>query len=300
MSFRDDSQLDPSEVSDQRGGGGGGGFGGGGFPGGRIAVGGGGLGLVGLVIVVLLTVLGGGGGLGQLGDLQGQTSGAPTSDLSECKTGADANARQDCRILGYVNSVQAFWRAEFARRGRAYTPATTFFESGQWQTGCGPASTDVGPFYCPADKHVYIDLSFLDELHDRLGATGGSLAQGYVVAHEYGHHIQDLLGILGKIGNDREGATSKSVRSELQADCFAGVWAAHATETGLLQPITQAQLDDALDAAAAVGDDRIQAQQGQVNPDKWTHGSSAQRQRWFKVGYQSGDMNKCDTFGGSI
>jgi len=300
MSFRDDSQLDPSEVSDQRGSGGGGGFGGGGFPGGRIAVGGGGLGLVGLVIVVLLTVLGGGGGLGQLGDLEGQTSGAPTSDLSECKTGADANARQDCRILGYVNSVQAFWRAEFARRGQAYTPATTYFESGQWQTGCGPASTDVGPFYCPADKHVYIDLSFLDELHDRLGATGGSLAQGYVVAHEYGHHIQDQLGILGKIGNDREGATSKSVRSELQADCFAGVWASHATETGLLQPITQTQLDDALDAAAAVGDDRIQAQQGQVNPDKWTHGSSAQRQRWFKIGYQSGDMKKCDTFGGSI
>ena len=300
MSFRDDSQLDPSEVSDQRGSGGGGGFGGGGFPGGRIAVGGGGLGLVGLVIVVLLTVLGGGGGLGQLGDLEGQTSGAPPSDLSECKTGADANARQDCRILAYVNSVQAFWRAEFARQGRTYVPSTTVFESGQWQTGCGPASTDVGPFYCPADKRVYIDLGFLDELHDRLGAQGGSLAQGYVVAHEYGHHIQDQLGILNQIGNDREGATSKSVRSELQADCFAGVWAAHATDTGLLKPITQAQLDDALDAAAAVGDDRIQAQQGQVNPDKWTHGSSAQRQKWFKIGYQSGDMKKCDTFGGSI
>jgi uncharacterized protein len=299
MSFRDDSQLDPSEVSDQRGSGGGG-FGGGGFPGGRIAVGGGGLGLVGLVIVVLLTVLGGGGGLGQLGALEGQTSGAPPSDLSECKSGADANARQDCLVLGYVNSVQAFWRAEFARRGRTYLPATTYFESGQWQTGCGPASTDVGPFYCPADKHVYIDLSFLNELHDRLGAQGGSLAQGYVVAHEYGHHIQDQLGILGQIGNDREGATSKSVRSELQADCFAGVWAAHATDTGLLEPITQAQLDDPLDAAAAVGDDRIQAQQGQVNPDRWTHGSSAQRQKWFKIGYQSGDMNKCDTFGGSI
>jgi uncharacterized protein len=299
MSFRDDSQLDPSEVSDQRGSGGGGGFGGG-FPGGRIAVGGGGLGIVGLIVVVLLTVLGGGGGLGQLGDLEGQTSGSPPSDLSDCKTGADANARQDCRIVAYVNSVQAFWRAEFARRGRTYQPATTYFESGRWQTGCGPASTDVGPFYCPADKHVYIDLGFLGELHDRLGARGGSLAQGYVVAHEYGHHIQDQLGILSRIGNDREGATSKSVRSELQADCFAGVWAAHATDSALLEPITQAQLDDALDAAAAVGDDRIQAQQGQVDPDRWTHGSSAQRQRWFKVGYQGGDMNKCDTFGGSL
>ena len=127
--------------------------------------------------------------------------------------------------------MQAYWRAEFARRGRTYAPATTYFETGQWQTGCGPASTDVGPFYCPADKHVYIDLAFLDELHDKFGATGGSLAQGYVIAHEYGHHIQDLLGILGKSGNDRQGATGKSVRTELQADCFAGVWAAHATET---------------------------------------------------------------------
>jgi predicted metalloprotease len=295
MSFRDDSQLDPSEVRDERG------SGGGGFPGGRIAVGGGGLGLVGLVVVVLLTVLGGGGGLGQLGNLQDQSSGAPAGDLSECRTGADANARQDCRILGYVNSVQRYWHDEFTRRGRTYAPVATYFESGQWQTGCGPASTDVGPFYCPADKRVYIDLSFLDELHDRLGATGGSLAQGYVVAHEYGHAVQDQLGILGRIGDDREGANSKSVRSELQADCFAGVWGAHATETGLLEPITQAQIADALDAASAVGDDRIQSQStGQVNPDKWTHGSSQQRQNWFTRGFQSGDMNQCDTFGGSI
>jgi uncharacterized protein len=297
MSFRDDSQLDPSEVRDERGRGGLGGA----FPGGRIAVGGGGLGLGGLVIILLLQFLGGGGGLGQLGQLQDQTSGTPAGDLSECRTGADANQRQDCRILGYVNSVQRFWRDEFARRGRTYEPATTYFESGQWQTGCGPASTDVGPFYCPADKHVYIDLGFLDELHDRFGASGGSLAQGYVIAHEYGHHVQDLLGILDSIGDDRQGATSKSVRSELQADCFAGVWAAHATETGLLEPITQAQIADALDAAAAVGDDRIQQQtQGQVNPDRWTHGSSQQRQKWFNNGFQSGDMNRCDTFGGSI
>jgi uncharacterized protein len=291
VSFRDDAPLDPSQVSDRRGRGG---FG-------RIAVGGGGLGLGGVVILLLLTLLGGGGELGQLGDLQDQTSGAPTGDLADCRTGADANARQDCRILAYVNSVQAFWRAEFTRRGRVYEPSTTNFESGQWQTACGAASTDVGPFYCPADKRVYIDLTFLDELHDRFGASAGSLAQGYVVAHEYGHHVQDLLGILDEIGDDRSGATSKAVRSELQADCFAGVWAAHATETGLLEPITAAQVADALDAAAAVGDDRIQnATQGQVNPDQWTHGSSAQRQRWFTTGYQSGDMSRCDTFGGSI
>ncbi len=290
MSFRDDAQLDPSEVSDQRGRGGRG----------RIAIGGGGLGVAAIIVIALLQLLGGGGGLGQLGQLEGATSGTPTGDLADCRTGADANERQDCRILAYVNSVQSFWRQEFERRGSQYVPATTYFESGQWQTACGAASTDVGPFYCPADKHVYIDLGFLDELRDRFGATGGSLAQGYIIAHEYGHHVQDLLGIL-KNGSNDEGATGRSVRTELQADCFAGVWAAHATETGLLEPITQAQIDDALNAAAAVGDDRIQSQtQGQVNPDVWTHGSSAQRQRWFKTGYQTGDMTKCDTFGGSI
>jgi hypothetical protein len=290
VSFRDDAQLDPSQVSDQRG------------RGGKIAMGGGGLGIAGIVIVLLITLLGGGGSLGQLGQLQDQTSagGPPAGDLADCRTGADANAREDCRILGYVNSVQAYWRQEFASSGRTYTPATTYFETGSWQTGCGPASTDVGPFYCPADKHVYIDLAFLDELHDKFGATGGSLAQGYVIAHEYGHHIQDLLGILGN-GSNEQGATGRSVRTELQADCFAGVWAHHATGTGLLNPITQAEIDDALNAAAAVGDDRIQSEtQGQVNPDQWTHGSSAQRQRWFTTGYKTGDISKCDTFGGSI
>jgi predicted metalloprotease len=290
VSFRDDAKLDPSQVSDQRG------------RGGKIAMGGGGLGVAGIIVVLLITLLGGGGSLGQLSQLQDQTSagGTPAGDLADCRTGADANAREDCRILGYVNSVQAYWRQEFASSGRTYTPATTFFETDQWQTGCGPASTDVGPFYCPADKHVYIDLAFLDELHDKFGATGGSLAQGYVIAHEYGHHIQDLLGILGN-GSNEQGATGKSVRTELQADCFAGVWAHHATGTGLLNPITQAEIDDALNAAAAVGDDRIQKEtQGQVNPDQWTHGSSAQRQRWFTTGYKTGDISKCDTFGGAI
>jgi len=294
VSFRDDSKLDPSQVQDQRGRGG--------LGRGGIAVGGGGLGVGVIIVLLLLQALGGGGGLGQLSDLQNQTPGSAAAggNLQDCVTGADANARQDCRIVGYVNSVQGFWTNEFKRRGRTYVPAATYFESDQWQTGCGAASTDVGPFYCPADKRVYIDLSFLDELHDRFGATGGSLAQGYVIAHEYGHHVQDLLGTLDQQSNTT-GAQGASVRTELQADCFAGVWAAHATETGLLNPLTPEQIADALDAAAAVGDDHIHKEtQGQVDPDKWTHGSSQQRKNWFTTGYKTGDMTKCDTFGGSI
>ena len=261
-----------------------------------IAIGGGGgLGIVLLIVYLLL-----GGNLSNLG---GGSSLAPSvtnqsgANLGqECTTGADANQKEDCRIVGYVDSVQKYWSDEFAHSGSKYQQAQTVLFSGQVGTGCGTATTEVGPFYCPTDGNVYLDAGFFDDLQTKFGAKGGSLAQGYVIAHEYGHHVQDLLGQLSS-NSSQTGATSQSVRTELQADCYAGVWANHAASTGFLQPLTQANINDALDAAAAVGDDRIQKEfQGRVNPEAWTHGSSAQRQRWFSTGYQSGSMANCDTF----
>jgi predicted metalloprotease len=293
MRFRRGARLDPGQVTDVRGRRMG--------PGG-LAVGGGGIGLAAVVIYLLLAVLSGGEGLGQLGPLDQQQVGQGPSEVQqECRDADDANERQDCRIVGVVNSVQAFWNGVFQRSNREYQYANTVFFTDQVQTGCGFASSQVGPFYCPRDQRVYIDLGFFDELQSRFGAGGGPFAQAYVIAHEYGHHVQNLTGVLDRIGNDRQGPESRAVRSELQADCYGGVWAASAVETGLLDPLTQADINEALDAAAAIGDDRIQEQtQGQVSPESWTHGSSEQRRRWFSRGYEQGRPAACDTFSGSI
>jgi predicted metalloprotease len=310
VTFRPGAKLDPGQVRDLRGqrrfglpGGFGGRLGGGASGGGiPIPVGGGAVGLIVTVIVLFILfsgVLNGGGTQSGTGitDYPVNEPGGDQALAQNCKTGADANARQDCAIVGYVNSIQAFCQREFTDTSRTYQVATTTLYTDQVETACGPASSDVGPFYCPVDQNVYLDLGFFDELKTRFGAEGGPLAMAYVVAHEYGHHIQNLMGTLSRSQTGVTGPTGDQVRVELQADCYAGVWVAHAVDTEFLEPITQSEVAQALDAAAAVGDDRIQrSTTGQVNPETWTHGSSAQRQAWFANGYRGGDPADCDTF----
>ncbi len=309
MDFDDQASLDTSQINDQRGNSRG--FG-------RTAmVGGGGLGIVGVIITLLVTVLGGGGGVGTgggAGDLSAlfpdqpvavDGAGAPSDAAlaQKCQTGADAETSRDCRVVAVVNSVQSFWNAQLVEMGGRYQPAPTTFFTGGVATACGNASSEVGPFYCPADQGVYIDLGFFDELQSRFGAQGGDFAEAYVIAHEYGHHVQTLTGQSQQV-RTTQGPDSDAVRLELQADCYAGLWARNATtvpdeRTGrpLIVELTETDIAEGLDAAATVGDDYIQRRfQGEVNPESWTHGSSAQRQRWFNVGLSRGSLQSCDTF----
>jgi uncharacterized protein len=292
VQFNDDADLDTSQVQDDRGsGGGGGGFG---LPGGLL-FGGGGLGIVGIILYLVVSHLGAPNHL---------SSGQPNnSQINQCKSGAQANASQDCRDVALVNSIQVYWGQQFARSGKTYSKATTIFFSNRTQTGCGTGTTGMGPFYCPADKHVYIDLTFFKQLQTQFGATGGPFVEGYVLAHEYGHHVQDLLGTSANISKG-SGPTSGSVRLELQADCYAGVWANHATNTPasngvpLITNVSQQDISNALDTASRIGDDYIQKNlgNGTVNSSQFTHGTSTQREKWFTTGYQSGNPSSCDTF----
>lgn len=299
MEFDDDRPLDAGQVRDRRGAGGSGA----GVPMGKVGLGAGG-GLVGLVVVVLFVLVGGGSpdDLFVDGAVGGGTPYDPsTAEVAqECRTGADANEREDCRIVGVVNSVQSYWDETFQQIDLDYEPAVTELFSDATVSGCGRATSATGPFYCPADSTVYMDLSFFEELtRPPFDATGGPFAQAYVVAHEYGHHVQNLLG--QDAGGSRQGSTSGSVRLELQADCYAGAWAANAVDTGFIVDVSDEDIRTGLDAAAAVGDDRIQeATRGRSDPESFTHGTSEQRQRWFLTGYRSGDPGRCDTFSGGI
>src|ERR671915_1205051 len=284
MTIRRRARLDPGQVRDLRG-----------RRGAGVAAGG--LGGIGIVALAIYLLLGGDPSQVPIDSLVNERvgSGEQTDLQTECETGADAAERDDCRIVGYVNSIQAYWSESL----EGYQLAPTTFFTGSVNTGCGAATSAVGPFYCPPDAGIYIDLDFFGALESQLGAEGGPLAEAYVIAHEYGHHVQNLTGQLQPGGET--GAESQAVRVELQADCFAGVWTANAVETGFLEPITDEQVAQALDAAAAVGDDRIQERtQGQVNPETWTHGSSEQRQQWFRVGLDGGDPTQCDTFNADL
>jgi predicted metalloprotease len=282
-------RLDTSRVRDRRGAG----------SGGKVAVGG----VGGLVLVLLAMWAGVDPSL--LLEASGGGGQAPPADggLAACTSGADIETDRDCRFVAYENSVQGFWEDEFARRGGTYQPASVTIFTGGVRTGCGAASSAMGPFYCPADQGIYLDLGFFSVLEDQFGARGGDLAEAYVVAHEAAHHVQHLIGQDERV-RTREGPTSDAVRLELQADCLAGVWTHHATRTpeeGSDTPIiTEISEDDvaiAIDAAERIGDDYIQTRsQGNVTPETWTHGSSEQRARWFETGRRDGDLEDCDTW----
>ena len=255
----------------------------GGF-GGRMALGGGVLGLVGVIVVSLL-----------LGVDPGQLlNGAPPETVQDgAAPHSDDAAFQFARKI--VGSAEDVWSPILKARGVAFAPATITVYDYATQTGCGQGLSSAGPFYCPNESHIYLDLSFFNQLAEQFGAPG-QFAQAYVIAHEYGHHIQNLVGTMaGDAEEGAAGATGRSVRVELQADCYAGVWAFHANRQ--FKILEQGDVDDGLRAAASVGDDTLQKQtQGYVVPDSFTHGSSAQRMRWFKRGLAQGDMDQCDTF----
>ena len=282
------------QIEDRRGAGGR-------FPVGGRGLAGGGLGIIGVLLALLLggNVLGGGGGggfdvgpgLDPFDRVPPTTTGGGFSDPAD----PSGDVAEFVRFI--VGDVQETWAQVFADAGQQYQPTVLVLFDGATQSGCGAASSQTGPFYCPADAKVYLDLSFFRDLQQRFGAPG-DFAQAYVIAHEFGHHVQNVLGISSDVRREQQAspgdANELSVRLELQADCMAGVWGHAAAQQDLLEP---GDLEEGLAAAAAVGDDRIQAEAtGQINPDTWTHGSSEQRQDWFLRGFDNGDVEACDTF----
>jgi len=268
--------------------------------GGKVAAGGGGL--VALVVALVWVFS---NGQVDLSGVTGDSAGGGATEGTIPKCSADqANADPACRLSATIQSLDAYWSPTVTAAGATFAQPEVLSFEGSADTACGTASSSTGPFYCPPDATIYLDLGFFDELQSRFGAEGGPLAEEYVEAHEYGHHVQQITGVMEQAQRQGTGADSDSVRVELQADCYAGMWAGKAAttvdpDTGVpfLDPITPATLEQALSAAQAVGDDHIQEQSGGgVNPDTWTHGSSEQRARWFTTGYEQGTFEACDTF----
>lgn len=294
MRFNPKARLDTRRTRQASGGGGGGGLGRGiSVPGGVGGTSIGGI-IVTLVIAVAVYYLSGqGGGSDQTYD---------SDRYAACETGEDANGSADCARVAVENSLDDYWGDTLGSRYRPITALTTF--TGSVDTGCGGATSDVGPFYCPVDQTIYLDTGFFDDVLEReLGGPDGGFVEAYVLAHEFGHHVQDLLGTMGRV-RTQQGPQSDSVRLELQADCYAGMWTRAATSTDdasgvvIFSELTDEDIRLALEAAASVGDDRIQQKtQGQVTEESWTHGSAEQRMRWFRTGYDSGSLERCDTFG---
>jgi hypothetical protein len=259
-----------------------------------IGIGGGGI--IGLIVAIIaLTGAFGGGSGGAVPDIE--LPGMPVEQGGP--QGPDPDARLKDFVGFVVDDVQDSWTRTFAQAEQPYEPTTLVLFDGPVSTGCGQASPAVGPFYCPADAKVYLDLGFFRELRSRFGAPG-DFAQAYVIAHEFGHHVQNVLGISSEVRRlqqeDPDNANGYSIQLELQADCLAGVWGHSAQQEGLLEP---GDLEEGLRAAAAVGDDRIQEQAtGRVDRESWKHGSSEERAEWFRRGFEAGDPNACDTFSG--
>ena len=301
MSINDNASLDTSRM--------GGGGGGGGRGRGPVIAGGGGI--VGLIIAVILVLTGNGDMLGGGGTPQDTGQGQSDQRLAEkCKTGADAKNDRECLMVLGENSLHDFWgdQPDLAKalqdaNQKFRGPDQVVVYTGQTQSQCGTASNQVGPFYCPVDERIFIDTDFFDIMERQLGAKDGVLAELYVLAHEYGHHIQNVYGVLGEAQKDPQGADSGAVRVELMADCFAGMWIQHATETkdaqgqALLTDISDADVTNAMGAAKSVGDDEIQKKSGGgVQPESWTHGSAKARQAWLVRGMNATSVNQCDTF----
>lgn len=281
------------QVQDRRGGYGGG------RRGSAIVGGGGAVGIIGLLLAMFLPgVFGGGGGTGiDVGPSLDQFPDAPAARGRPLPGAPDPDAELVDFVEFVVEDVQLSWQEQFADAGRDYEVTQLVLFDDAVSTGCGQASSQVGPFYCPLDSLVYLDLGFFRELASRFGAPG-DFAQAYVIAHEFGHHVQNVLGISDQVRSEQQANPSQqgelSIRLELQADCLAGIWGHSTFQEGILE---SGDLEEGLAAAAAVGDDRIQAQAtGRINPETWTHGSSEQRQEWFLRGFETGDVNACDTF----